>query len=255
MKVSQPDQGGFSAVLFDIGDTLLDARGVRRESLQSAAQQLVAGGFTSDASAFLSAYEDADQEISAADINQLYSDLRIADRAFQILGRQADTRATGFFLTVYRNAVRRNLHVDTQLIATLDELTAAGVKLGIVSNGTTVEQLEQLVCLGVIKYFEPILISQQIGIAKPDKRIFQRASELLRIEPERFLVVGDRPDWEVLGAHRAGMKAALMTRYIDNRAKIIEPAMRPEYVIDNVNDLLKIVQIGRSHNGSQSKYQ
>ncbi len=225
------------AILFDIGDTLLDATGIQQRALTATVEQLAARHLIPDAEAFLATYRQVDAEMEATDLNRLYSDLRLIEGTLTALGLVVDNRVTGLFLTHYRDLVRQAIVPDLSLMRLFEALISDGCALGIVSNGTTVEQLEQLVRLGVIRYLYPILISQQIGIAKPDKRILERAAGLLGIEPEHILVVGDRPDWDVLSAHRAGMKAALVTRYADNRYRITEAAMQPEYVIADVREL------------------
>ena len=62
----------------------------------------------------------------------------------------------------------------------------------------------------MLRYFDTVAIaySDEVGFRKPDGRIFRRALEALGVEPAQALHVGDNPDADVLGAQRAGMRAA-----------------------------------------------
>ena len=50
------------------------------------------------------------------------------------------------------------------------------------------------------------VFSSEVGVRKPDPRIFRRALDALGVEPENALFVGDRLYEDVLGAARAGMR-------------------------------------------------
>jgi putative hydrolase of the HAD superfamily len=62
------------------------------------------------------------------------------------------------------------------------------------------------------RYFEEIVISCEVGAAKPYVRIFSHAAEALKLSPSEILHVGDDPIADVGGAHSAGFKAVLLDR-------------------------------------------
>lgn len=51
-----------------------------------------------------------------------------------------------------------------------------GYRLGIISNGKSIQQRAKLSCTNIEKYFEIILISEETGFAKPSVDIFMRRS-------------------------------------------------------------------------------
>jgi 5'-nucleotidase len=51
------------------------------------------------------------------------------------------------------------------------------VKLGIITNGFTALQQTRLERTGFRDYFDLLVISEQVGVAKPDPRIFDYALE------------------------------------------------------------------------------
>jgi putative hydrolase of the HAD superfamily len=88
---------------------------------------------------------------------------------------------------------------------TLIALQSRGIKLGLVTNGKTRVQQQKLETLGLQEFFDPILISEHLGIKKPDSRIFEIALEHWELEPAHVWMVGDHPVNDVLGARGAGL--------------------------------------------------
>jgi putative hydrolase of the HAD superfamily len=89
----------------------------------------------------------------------------------------------------------------------LAELAAAGTKLGCVTNGGVRAQRAKLDHLEVTPYFDAIVISDAVGCAKPDPRIFAIASERLDVLPSETWFVGDHAVNDVIGSRRYGMRA------------------------------------------------
>jgi len=84
-------------------------------------------------------------------------------------------------------------------------------RLGLVSNGTSQSQRAKIGALGIEHYFDPILISEEIGFRKPRPEIFWIASDRWSIARETILVVGDDETADILGARNAGMQALRVT--------------------------------------------
>jgi putative hydrolase of the HAD superfamily len=89
-----------------------------------------------------------------------------------------------------------------------ESLTRIGLqfKLGLISNGTGATQRAKLEALGVQSLFDPIVISDEVGLRKPDVRIFELAITNWRIAPGDVLFVGDDPVLDISGAGAAGMR-------------------------------------------------
>ena len=64
--------------------------------------------------------------------------------------------------------------------------------------------------LGIASQFDSVLISSQVGHAKPDPGIFQVALTRHEVSPEEVLFVGDTPEADVAGAEGAGIKGVLL---------------------------------------------
>jgi putative hydrolase of the HAD superfamily len=108
---------------------------------------------------------------------------------------------------------RRNRYVAfPDVKPCLDQLAAAGVRLGLVTNGPYDLQCAKLDASELRGYFGAVAISRQVGILKPDPRIFALALDQLGVSAQDSAFVGDTPKTDVVGAHAAGVKAVWLNR-------------------------------------------
>lgn len=92
---------------------------------------------------------------------------------------------------------------------TLTELKARGYRLGIIANQNPGLE-ERLEDWGLRQYFDVIVSSAEIGYAKPDREIFEKAFEMAGCTAEESVMVGDRLDNDILPAKEIGMKTVWM---------------------------------------------
>ena len=91
--------------------------------------------------------------------------------------------------------------------STLHTLHQRGFKLGVISNGMIDSQNTKLEAMGIRSLFSVVLISEEVGIKKPDPRIFQMGLEKLGVDPSEAIFVGDNPLLDVAGATAVGIRA------------------------------------------------
>jgi putative hydrolase of the HAD superfamily len=96
--------------------------------------------------------------------------------------------------------------------ALLDGAQAAGIRLGLVTNGPSSVQRAKLDRVGLTDAFDALLISAEVGAAKPDPRIFEAALEALDAEPGQVWHVGDSLEYDVAGAQAAGVGSVWINR-------------------------------------------
>jgi putative hydrolase of the HAD superfamily len=109
-----------------------------------------------------------------------------------------------------RERAKRVLVPRPDALPTLEELRRRGHLLGMISVCTEdVPQVWEETPLG--REFDATVFSCDVGVSKPDPRIYAIACERLGVEPGECLFVGDGANDELPGAERAGM-AALQLR-------------------------------------------
>lgn len=125
---------------------------------------------------------------------------------------------------------------------TLDLLQRRGYRLAVISNadGRVRSLLESA---RLAPFFEWILDSTEVGVEKPDPRIFQAAAARLALPPESCAYVGDIYEIDVVGARRAGLRPIL-----------IGPASAPEPV-ERIESLEGLLALFPERDGPAPRYQ
>jgi putative hydrolase of the HAD superfamily len=89
---------------------------------------------------------------------------------------------------------------------------ATHCKLGIVTNGDSQQQRAKLRCTGIYDRFQAIIISSEVGAAKPESKIFREACQALSASPADCIFIGDRIDLDVEGSKAAGLQPIWLNR-------------------------------------------
>ena len=85
-------------------------------------------------------------------------------------------------------------------------------RLAILTNGSPISQRRKLESTGILNMFELSVVSGEVGIDKPDPRIFDVMCERMKVKPEDCLYIGDNYVNDVLGARNAGWNAIYLNR-------------------------------------------
>ena len=104
---------------------------------------------------------------------------------------------------VYREFYDGAWRLLPDAVETLDALDSC--RLGVISNGSSTQQRQKLASVGILDRFAAVLISGDIGVAKPQPEIFQAACDAMGAPPSDCLHVGDRLEVDALGARDAGL--------------------------------------------------
>ena len=211
-----PDQ--LQAVLFDLDDTLVDARGSWR------------AGFA-ESIAELHAAEPALQALGSPEA--------IYDGYFRHYTEEAHRAAGGgeweerFTLEAYERLIGEHLRPDPALAAQLTdryravnihhvgihpdaietlEVVGARYPLGLITNGLSHIQRPKIERYDLERYFEVVLVSGEAGVQKPDPAIFTLALDALGVAPGAAVYIGDNPYHDVVGARAAGVGAVWVNR-------------------------------------------
>jgi putative hydrolase of the HAD superfamily len=94
----------------------------------------------------------------------------------------------------------------------LNYLKSQGYKIGVISNGFYEVQHRKMVSSDIVEYFDAVVLSDDIGVNKPDKRIFDHALKKSNALADRTFIIGDNPDTDIAGAVNAGWRAIYFNR-------------------------------------------
>lgn len=113
--------------------------------------------------------------------------------------------------------------------------------VGIVTNGAhdnhTDSQFSKVQHLGLSQRIQSLTISDEVGVRKPNIKVFKVACQRASVSPKEVMFVGDSIENDIVGANRAGMTSVLINRKSARLTPETEDE-RPDYVISNLHDAL-----------------
>ncbi|WP_062464398.1 HAD family hydrolase [Demequina soli] len=193
-------------VLFDVDDTLVDTRGAFRHALASVAVDYLGDV---DHDALLRVWrEDVNGWYRAhtrGEISHREQRHRRANDLHALFGGPfLDAEAYDAWDGAFERHFQDGWAAHPDAAPALDALDAAGLPYGGLSNAAHDYQVMKLAACGLSRM--PMLVGvDELGVGKPDPRVFALACERLGIPPEQVAYVGDEFDVDPLGAVQAGL--------------------------------------------------
>ena len=197
----------YQAILFDLDDTLFSLRGCEalalHRTLESAGLlQRCPTDYAERYAAISSRYWAA----RSADGYTQYTRESVIELSWRdflsqqgLAGEKAQPLAAQFWKEFCRSSA-----LNPAAEEVLRELSTA-YRLGMITNGYSDSQRGRLAAAGLLDVFDPLLISEEVGLAKPDVGIFALALSHLRLPREAVLYVGDSISHDYQGCRAAGI--------------------------------------------------
>ncbi|WP_367132244.1 MULTISPECIES: HAD family hydrolase [Streptomyces] len=138
----------------------------------------------------------------------------------------------------YRRRMPELVEPDPQVCAMLAGLRAAGWRLGVVTNGMVDNQTNKLHQAGLYVLVDTVVISEAVGVRKPDTRIFRHAlARLGAVAGPRVAMVGDSLEHDVAGAHTTG----LTTVWVSDGRQLPRTGPRPQHTVRTVTEAAELL--------------
>jgi putative hydrolase of the HAD superfamily len=225
-----------NAVLFDLGDTVLEFGRVSKTK-----------AFLAGAKATHAFLKDHGQPVScfawyflrnlvrlrtkhliSCLTHKDFDSLQVLQAVGARLGVKLSHEQWEQFAWLWYESLGRCARIEEGLAGTLDTLKRRGLKLGIVSN-TFVNRASlerQLRELGLLDFFSVQVYSYELHVRKPSPEIFRIAAGKIGEPTGNILFVGDRIDNDILPSLESGMRAALKEAYTNKGKRTPAGAMR-----------------------------
>lgn len=230
-------------IFFDLDDTLWNFTANSAVSLRKLYEiSPILRKFFKDVDEFISIYHHHN-----AILWQLYAQGKVTTRELK-LERWRRTLATHTFevLTAVCEELERNyldiLAEGQEKIEGVFEMLenlSNNYLIGVLSNGFTKTQYKKLRFSGLDRYITRIIVSEEIGVNKPDSRLFEYAvRETGATAP--LLMVGDNPEVDVFGAMKAGWYAVWYNpsgkEFPYSREQLIEEGINPDLYLGSIEN-------------------
>ncbi|MBN1565795.1 MAG: HAD family hydrolase [Anaerolineae bacterium] len=131
------------------------------------------------------------------------------------------------------------------VLVVLPELAQHNIELGIITNASHPMQQRdhELAQIGILDYFPRCRVSAaDVGWLKPHQAIFEQALNLLAIEPDEAVFIGDNLHADVGGAQRVGMRGVWRINSAEQEAQqTADLDIVPDGKINTLHELLPLL--------------
>ena len=217
------------AIGFDLFDTLImPDYSIIQDAMAVLLRSLEESGFTFEDLSFSKAYWEAaleHMEKARVDGRETHNRLWISD-ALNKLGCEVTpedariSRAVDSYFSLFY-PTSRLIPGTVELLARLKDR----YRLGLLSNFTHAPAARELVTrAGLTRFFDVILISDELGLRKPRMEVFETLVDSLGVKKGQTLYVGDDPVADIGGAQKAGLCPVWTTIVRDQK---LSPAENP----------------------------
>lgn len=225
-------------LFIDLDDTIWDFQANSKLSLRQVYDEFSLGRAFTGYEQFEKLYMTANHELwEEYHHNRVTKDFLIVER-FARPFREAGSALSGdmdFIMALnhrYLDVLAQQKNLVPGAVELLEYLTKRGYPLYILSNGFAEVQSRKLESGGIAYYFKRLILSDEIGVTKPDRRLFDYALQIVGAEASETLIVGDNYDADILGAMNAGWSAIYF-----NRDNLPVAGPQPHYVVTSLDEV------------------
>jgi putative hydrolase of the HAD superfamily len=227
----------YKNLFIDLDDTLYDFSGASRESFMETYDLLHYERFFDSFDHYLSIYEPYNLElwriygegkITKAELNR-----RRYSHPLEVVGINDQELADRFCREALGRIPTKNKLIEGAI--ELLEYLRPKYRMYILSNGFTELQSHKMRTTGIDKYFDALILSEEIGVNKPNRELFEYALQKSASDVKESIMIGDMFETDIVGAANIGMEQIYF-----NPKKKDDNTFAPTYM---VTELLQIKDI------------
>ncbi|MBL7055022.1 TIGR02253 family HAD-type hydrolase [Candidatus Woesearchaeota archaeon] len=217
------------AVIFDLDNTLIDFMSMKKASCDAAISAMIGSGL------------DVKRKKAIEVLFVLYDKYGLEEKTIfqkflkEVTGR-INYRILANGIVAYRKARSGFLDPYPGTDYVLLKLKDRGIKLGILTDAPRLKAWIRLASMKLSNFFDVVVTLEDTKKEKPSKEPFKTILNKLKIKPEECLMVGDRPERDIEGAKKLGIRTCF-AKYGNPEAKA-----KADYTIGDIRELLKIVK-------------
>jgi len=197
----------YTHLFFDLDNTLWDFNANSYDALYDAMKKMDILPKIGDYDRYFSVYHDVNERLWA-----LYRDNKMTKNVLRGLRFEESLELNGTPMPgigdaineAYLTEMPKQLRLVPGAITVLDYLHHK-YRMAVITNGFREVQVEKLDQSGLRKYFDKMIISEEVGAQKPHRMIFEHAVKSMNAPKKKSLMIGDSWEADIIGARQFGM--------------------------------------------------
>ncbi len=140
---------------------------------------------------------------------------------------------------------KNNIKLYDDVIECLIKLREKKIKTVIITDGIPIKQYEKILRLGIDDLIDMVVISDEIGIKKPNPKLFEYCLKKFGVQGPETIYIGDRIEKDIIPAKLTNIHSILILRggkYDPSMTGIIIPnETKPDYEINHLSEIFNII--------------
>jgi len=239
--MSQKKMKSINIFGFDLGNTLNNDTKLAKDAAMDMADWLFENAHVQSKEAFLATYTRINYGTKKPFISHTFGELEFFEKTFSELAVSTVSPRTS--LKKYREILVEKIQPNQDIVDAFQLLKESNMRIALMSNERSCRVDAYMEKTKMAPFFDAVIVSEGIGVEKPDPRFFQEALHRFDIKGEEMVMFGDNEVAD--GAKQLGIFFVLVTAY-KNKDWIWEDGnpYQPDHVMDKITqkDMSKFLQ-------------
>jgi putative hydrolase of the HAD superfamily len=225
------------ATIFDLDDTLYNSTELSTHARRNAIRAMIDLGLPVT---FEDAYQVLTEVVKEYGSNYEYH----FDQMLKRLGVVQHSKLyVSAGMIAYHDIKFTNIRPFHDVIPTFISLKKLEIKIIILTDGDAIKQYEKILRLRLQEFLDDIIISEEVGIRKPNPKLFELPLQRANIQAKEAIYIGDNYERDIVPCMKLGIRSVLIHRggkY--DQAKIKKIQKHPDYELSDLKDLVPIIR-------------
>ena len=225
------------AIIFDADDTIINHKECEKQALQYLFYR-IGKKYNNQ---YQNIFRPLDWKLWDDAINKKSSipAEKIPEYRFELFFKQIDIEYNNYKKAneLFKEGFAKTSDLTENAYKIIKYLYDKGYKIYVITNGLVELQRPRIMNSKVANYISDIIVSEQVGVSKPNSKIFNILLEKTNLTFDEVVMVGDSLEKDIKGAHNANIKAIWYNPYNRKNSNL---DIIPDY---QIKDLLEIKEI------------
>jgi putative hydrolase of the HAD superfamily len=233
---------------FDLDDCLFDSTGLSERARIKGLEAMIKLGLKIDIKKGEKILQEIVKEYgsnSSRHYNYFIKRLNQMDENIEYISYNDRYKYIAAAVMAYHEEKVNSIKLYEDVEFTLNKLKELSIKTAIITDGIPIKQYEKILRLKIDKLIDLVVISDEIGIKKPNPALFNHCLTKFGVKGGETIYIGDRIDKDIIPANLNDIYSVYLHRGgkydIYNGDHVVRTEFKPDYEISNLNEIFEII--------------
>ncbi len=231
---------------FDLDDCLFDSTGLSQRARVKGVDAMISLGLKIERQkALILIQEIVDEYGSNSSKHYDYFIRRLNQYENYAITFNEQARYIAAAVMAYHSQKIKHIQLYDDVLKCLEKLKKTSIKTAIITDGIPIKQYEKILRLGINDLIDLVVISDEIGIRKPNPELFSYCLNKFKVKGHETIYVGDNIYKDIIPAKINKIHSVYIHRGgkydINITGEIISEENKPDHEISRLNELYNII--------------